>query len=302
MSMVDFVLTGSSGFLGKIIYNILSPEYSILTIGRSHTSSIVSDLSLEIPDLNKDMTVKCVIHAAGKAHSIPKNTQEAEEFFEVNLEASKNLVAALARLKNTPQQFVFISSVAVYGIESGELIDEDHALNGNTPYAKSKIEAERFLSDWCRQNNVKLTILRLPLVVGANPPGNLGAMINLIKRGFYVGIGNGDARRSMVLGEDVGRFLPSVANSGGIYNLTDGVHPTIAQFEEQLARKFNKPKVFRIPTYLIKIAARAGDFLGRKFPLNTNRYEKLTSSLTFSDQKARASGWNGRSVLENLPF
>ena len=33
--------------------------------------------------------------------------------------------------------------------------------------------------------SIVCTILRLPLIVGSNPPGNLGKMINGIKNGFY---------------------------------------------------------------------------------------------------------------------
>ena len=46
-----------------------------------------------------------------------------------------------------PKALVFISTVAVYGCESGELITEEHPLEGETPYAKSKILAEEYLTN-----------------------------------------------------------------------------------------------------------------------------------------------------------
>lgn len=46
-----------------------------------------------------------------------------------------------------------------------------------------------------KQHNVVCTILRLPLLVGTNPPGNLGAMIKGIARGYYFNIGGGKSKK-----------------------------------------------------------------------------------------------------------
>ena len=78
---------------------------------------------------------------------------------------------------------------------------------GGTPYADSKIQAEELLREWGKLNNVNMLILRLPLLVGENPPGNLGSMIRAIKKGYYFRIGDGSARRSMVLAEDIAEVV-----------------------------------------------------------------------------------------------
>lgn len=302
MLETDFLLTGGSGFLGTTILRTLSSDYSIVTLGRGNESSILGDISSNVVDLKIDMKIKCVIHAAGKAHVVPKTNADAIEFFRVNLNATRNLCNSLSTLNDIPKEFIFISTVAVYGLEAGIMITEDQSLLGTSPYAKSKIEAENFLTQWCSNHKVKLTILRLPLVVGADPPGNLGAMIKWMRRGLYLGVGRGNANRSMVLAEDVAEFLPQVAQVGGVYNLTDGVNPSLAEFENALANRLGKSAPLRLPESLLKLMARAGDHMGKNFPLNSDRFNKLTSTLTFSDQKARTkAGWNGRNVLNNLP-
>ena len=53
-----------------------------------------------------------VFHAAGKAHSIPKTEAEKQAFFDVNLQGTKNLYAALEKA-GIPTAFIFVSSVAV---------------------------------------------------------------------------------------------------------------------------------------------------------------------------------------------
>src|SRR5688572_29820082 len=191
MQEIDYLLTGASGFFGQIIKKTLLPDYSLYTLGRSPSSDCIVDLASETPELKNDFRVKCVIHAAGKAHVLPKNETEAEEFFQVNFPGTVHLAEALEKLNRLPQNFVFISTVAVYGLEEGTSISEDHPLTGDTPYARSKIQAEAFLIKWCEQKHVRLTILRLPLLVGPNPPGNLGAIIRFIRKGLYVGIGAG---------------------------------------------------------------------------------------------------------------
>ena len=202
------LITGSTGFLGKHIMKELKAKP--VTLGRSSQCDIVIDLSREIPSLPK---VDLVIHAAGKAHCVPKTESEKQSFFYVNVKGTENLLKGLEKAGN-PTQFVFISSVSVYGVISGNQIDEEHPLKAEDPYGKSKILAEELVQDWCAKNNIICTILRLPLVIGKNPLGNLGAMIHGIRKGFYFNIAGGSAKKSMVLADDISKILLVVAKVG----------------------------------------------------------------------------------------
>ncbi len=294
------LVTGATGFLGRIICQELSIDYSIETLSKSSGNTYRADLATDVPVFENNF--RTVIHAAAKAHVIPRIGKEADEFFQINVQGTVHLTKGLERHGKLPAQFVFISSVAVYGCDDGEMIKEDFPLLGETPYAKSKIQAESYLEDWSKNNNIKLTILRLPLLVGQNPPGNLGKMIGWMKNGLYVGIGSGSARKSMVLASDVARFIPVVAKLGGIYNLTDGYHPTIFELENALAENQKRNKLYRLPDAFLRAVAKAGDVVGDKFPVNSQKFLKLTSSLTFSDAKAREiAGWKPHSVIDNLP-
>lgn len=290
--MQTIILTGSTGFLGKIILRNFS-NYSILTVGRRNTD-IITDLSCQIPDLPK---VNMVIHAAGKAHSIPKTFAEKEEFFNVNVVGTQNLLKALEL--NLPQAFVFISSVAVYGLSMGELVNENTPLNAKDPYGLSKIQAENIIIDWCKKNNVVCTILRLPLLVGKNPPSNLGSMINGIKKGYYFNIAGGKAKKSMVLAADVADCIPHVAPIGGIFNLTDGYHPNFKQLSQHIAKHFNKKEPANISKWLALSLAKIGDFFGNKAPFNSLKLSKIIAPLTFDDSKARKTfGWKPHPILQ----
>ena len=161
--MENLLFTGGSGFLGYNIRPILDRHYNVSTCGISSTDTIKANLAKEIPQLDKHYDI--VLHACGKAHVIPKTEAEKKSFYDVNYQGTINLCTALEKA-GTPKSLIFISTVAVYGCEFGNLITEDHPLEGNTPYAESKKMAEEYLIQWCAKNNVILGILRPSLLAG----------------------------------------------------------------------------------------------------------------------------------------
>ncbi|NMC00458.1 MAG: NAD-dependent epimerase/dehydratase family protein [Thermoanaerobaculaceae bacterium] len=292
------LITGHSGFVGKILYNACKINHYTIGLDRiSFQSNILCDLSKDIPQF--PVLPDLVIHAAGKAHSIPRTIKDEDEFFKVNYQGTVNLLKGLSALPRLPGQFVFISTVAVYGLEEGEMIDENYPLNGTSAYARSKILAEEAVLQWGKQNNVPVAVLRLPLIAGPDAPGNLGSMIRAINKGYYFRFGSSSARRSMVLASDLARFIPSLHSAKGIYHLTDGVHPSYRELEEYIASHYGK-RIRTLPEGILKASAKAGD-LFPWLPVNSSRLKKLSYTLTFSDEKARRElGWNPRPVVGNI--
>lgn len=295
---MKLLFTGASGFLGINILELLRQRYLITTVGLTAIDNIQCNIAEEIPELSEKYDI--VLHAAGKAHSVPKTEAESKVFFDVNLLGTKHLCAAL---ENTglPKSFIFISTVAVYGIETGENITEDYPLNGTSPYALSKIQAEQFLKEWCGINNVTLTILRPSLIAGPNPPGNLGAMIKGISTGKYLSIGDGKARKSVLMVQDIANLIPLVADKGGVYNVCDSHHPSFRELEELICKQLNKSSVISVPFYIAKLLAILGDLLGKYAPINSDKLSKITKSLTFSNEKAKKElAWESIDVIKNF--
>lgn len=295
------LITGANGFLGQHFKkSFLGSEVGVISLGKSASNDIVCDLSTNIPNIP---SVDFVIHAAGKAHVVPKSEEERKAFFDVNLEGTKNLAGSLE--KNPPKTFIFISTIAVYGLDDGEGISEDAPLNAKEPYGLSKIQAEQFLTKWAEKHNVNLTILRLPLVAGPDAPGNLGAMIKGIKTGKYLRIGKGTAQKSMVWAEDIAHIIPDLENVSGVYNLTDGHDPSFKELEDAIADRLGK-KVRTLPKSFAYAIASIGSvinvvFRKRVFPLDKRAYSKITKSLTVDDSKARREfGWNPRRVVDMI--
>jgi nucleoside-diphosphate-sugar epimerase len=293
------LLTGSSGFLGQVILAHLGKN-NVKTLSR-YGSDYQIHLNSKIVIFKESF--KLVVHAAGKAHSVPKNEDEKHAFFDVNVTGTNNLLRGLETAPTLPKSFIFISSVAVYGLEKGNLINENAPLLATDPYGQSKIQAEKLIEDWCYKNNVICTILRLPIIAGKNPPGNLKTMINGIKGGYYFNIAGGEAKKSIVMADDVAKIIPVVADIGGIYNLTDQYHPTFFELSQLMAKQFGKRQPINIPNWVAILLAKVGDLAGAKAPINSTKLIKITSELTFDDSKAQHSiGWRPEVVLNKIIF
>lgn len=285
--MKTLLLTGASGFVGRHILPILQQNYEVTTCGRKAGQNLICNLAREVPVFNH--AFELVVHAAGEAHVVPKNDQEVQSFFDVNEQGTINLCRGLEQV-GVPKALIYLSSVAVYGLDEGEAVDETCALNGHTPYAQSKIKAEAFLQSWCQAHQVVLTILRPSLIVGPNAPGNLGRMIEGIHRGRYLNIAGGRARKSMLMVEDIAQIIPLVENQGGVFNLCDNSHPSFKALSELISHQLGKKPPLCLPYWL-----------ARCFLLNSHLFKKMTRSLTFSNQKAKtALGWCPTDVLTHF--
>lgn len=295
---MKLLFTGASGFLGKNIYPLLKDMYKVATVGLSSQDNYNVDMAREMLELRERYDI--VLHAAGKAHSMPKTELEKQVFFNVNLQGTKNLCAALEKV-GTPKTFIFISTVAVYGCDYGENITEEHPLNGITPYAMSKRLAEEYLQKWCYEHNVILGIIRPSLIAGPNPPGNLGAMISGIRNERYLSIAGVQARKSVLMVQDIAKLIPLLVEKGGTYNVCDSYQPTFRELELNICKQLNKSLPWSIPYWVAKSLALVGDCLGNKAPINSLKLKKITKSLTFSNEKAvRELGWEPTSVLNNF--
>ena len=295
---MKLLFTGASGFLGSNLKPLLKQKFEVKTLGLTDSDDYKVNIATTIPELDKSFDV--ILHAAGKAHVVPKTEEEKKLFFDINYHGTINLCKALEKYR-LPKAFIFISTVAVYGLETGENITEEYPLNGETPYALSKIQAEQFLTEWCSKNNVVLSIIRPSLIAGPNPPGNLGAMIKGIKTGAYLSIAGGKARKSVLMVQDIARLLPALIEKGGVYNVCDDSHPTYRELEVLIAQQLGKKLPQSIPYWLAKSMALAGDLLGEKAPINSLKLSKITESLTFSNEKAkRELHWQPLNVLNNF--
>lgn len=295
---LDFYITGFNGFLGNILGRVISKK----NFGAYDINKLCNEkLDIRKPfELGKPSGDFVIIHSAGKAHSIPKTKEEEKEFFDVNYTGTKNLCNALEPHIGSLKGFVFISTVSVYGQDTGSNINEDFPLKAESPYGVSKIQAEKYITEWGKENGIPVLILRLPLIAGPNPPGNLGKMIHGINTGKYFSIKNGIAKRSVVMAEDVADCIAGNIGRSGIYNLTDGYHPTFREIETVIAGQLNKKMPKNLPDAAAALLGYIGDVLSF-FPVNSSTIQKMSVDLSFDDKKAQEElNWRPNKIIDTF--
>jgi GlcNAc-P-P-Und epimerase len=171
----SILLTGHTGFLGSVIYKELKKSFHVLTVGRDASCDYNLDFSTWDGALELKHSIDAIVHVAGLAHNKAKSN---EELIAVNTTSVEHLLTLA--IKNKIESFIFISSTAVYGQTYGVNIPEKSSLKGKSTFAMSKREAEKVIEFF---NLGSKLILRLPLVLGPNPPGNLGRLLKSISSG-----------------------------------------------------------------------------------------------------------------------
>ena len=125
-------------------------------------------------------------------------------------------------------------------------------------------------------------------------------MVNGIKKGLYLNIAGGKVKKSILMAEDIARLIPLLEEKGGVYNVCDSYQPTFGEVSESVAKQLGKHKPISIPYWMAWCMAKVGDLLGDKAPINSYKLEKMTKSLTFSNEKAKQDlGWEPLDVLTN---
>lgn len=305
--MKSTLISGANGFLGKyLVDSHMRRNVTVCELHRKQPDGVdndfvVCDLANSVPVISPGSVAR-VIHTAGLAHDTKGDNYTPEDYFNTNVEGTKNLLKGLELASISVEHFVFISSVSVYGLETGEAISETSELAGLSPYALSKIEAEKLLIQWASKHDIPLLILRLPLVVGANPKGNMRKLQWLSSLGINVRLVPDRARRNLVHAGDVAEYLSTSFNGEGIYNLTDGHSYSFGEIYGFMNSAEESKFSLYVPILILQFAAKVGDFLKRfnlGFPLNSRSMTKITSTLTFDSNAAFENlDWKPENLFE----
>jgi nucleoside-diphosphate-sugar epimerase/phosphoglycolate phosphatase-like HAD superfamily hydrolase len=203
---------------------MLPREYSVITLGRTAVSGVPHvylDLARGKLDCGSIPNGAILVHAAAEVRRAASDGGHAARFHRVNVKGTARLIEAL-RPKRLAH-IVLLSTTDVYA-ESDERIREDSTLDPATPYAKSKLEAERLVE----RAGVPVSILRLGNIYG---PGEdaFQKLIPVAIRAALAGeaitiYGSGSARRDFVFVEDVARAVKIVIEKrlAGVFNIVSG--------------------------------------------------------------------------------
>lgn len=210
--MVETILIiGGSGFIGKALCEYLANEkINVIAAVRVPPARPVDDVNYVITgDYNNytDWTAllqECngVVFAAGLAHS-KDNHKMVGDILKLNSDLPFEIAKCAVCLNI--KKFIFLSSIKVNGelSEDGKPFGLDSKPAPFDVYAKSKLDAEEKLNTLVG-NKTEISIIRLPLVVGALAKGNVGLIQMLVRSRIPIPASNLNFNsRSIVLLQDV---------------------------------------------------------------------------------------------------
>ncbi|OQW76932.1 MAG: NAD-dependent dehydratase [Proteobacteria bacterium ST_bin11] len=305
--MSTALVTGASGFIGSQLCQLLKERgYSVRTCSRTAQGpdNIPFDfVKMAACPVEVCADVDIVFHLAGKAHALAKSHQDAAEYREINTDGTHKLLVA-AQLAGV-KKFVFFSSVKAVRQVNQQPMDETNKDPARDPYGSSKYDAEQLVlhGDFVPHP----VVLRLSMVYGDTEKGNLPRMIGAIRRGIFPPLAESGNRRSMVHVADVVAAALLAAekpeSSGQTYIVTDQQSYSTRQIYDAIRVALGKPPVaWSVPLPVVTGLAKLGDafgrLTGRRFPIDSDSLEKLTSSAWYSSAKIhRELGFQPRQTL-----
>ena len=158
-----------------------------------------------------------------------------------------------ASLKNNVGKLIHTSTSEVYGTALYTPIDENHPLSPQSPYAASKIAADKLAESFYKSYNLPIVILRPFNTFG--PRQSLRAIIPTIimqlLKNRKLTVGNLKPSRDFTFVKDVVRANLAALNSkncgGEVFNVSEGKSITInflAQRINELMQKKIKPEYY----------------------------------------------------------
>lgn len=149
------IILGHTGLLGAKIYEKFKKKKK-LVIGFSSKNCDfrnIRDFNFNIKSSFKNSSI---IYSAGKH----RKYGSTRKLYNENILIIKNLIELCK--KNKPNKIIFLSTVEVYKPNDRDLISEKTSTNPINLYAKGKLLQEKLLSEYCKNNQISLLILRLP--------------------------------------------------------------------------------------------------------------------------------------------
>ncbi|WP_430462880.1 NAD-dependent epimerase/dehydratase family protein [Thalassolituus sp. LLYu03] len=300
---MNILLSGASGFIGAELYSHFcgNEAFKVFRFFRTVPDALNSDstvFKIEHMDAHtvfplNEIKPEVVIHSAAVAHVRKKEGGE-ESFFSVNTEGTINFARQCA--SSGVKRFIFISSIGVNGQNSSARLDEDTPKAPYNAYTKSKSLAEDGLLDLAGSSDMDVVIIRLPLVYGANAPGNFGDLFKLASTTLPLPFGSINNHRSIIYVGNVVHFikccLQNPLASNQIFCLSDGVDLSLKDIISKIRINLGRPPLlFPFP----KNAFRLIGFIFRR----EDMIEKLVGDLVVNSSKARRLiGWDPKFTVD----
>lgn len=295
------LVTGASGFVGRHVVPALAREgWAVRRAVRRPVGIddevIIKSIGPET-DWHAALTgIDAVVHLAARVHH-PHEEHAVELYRKVNLAGTLHLARSAAAVG--VRQFIFISTALVHGRSNGGRppFSEDDVLTPRGLYGMSKAAAESGLRTLAHGSDMKISVIRPPLVYGVGAKGNFKLLARAVKAGLplpFAGIRN---QRAFLAAQNLSSFIlhrlayPSGTSNFEVFLVADKEQISTADFIDRLAKASGKSaRLFGVPPGLLS------SFLS--FIARQDAYESLVGSFQLNVSKAIGTGWQPQVTLD----
>lgn len=226
------LITGENSYLGESFKTYVKKTKRKFTVD---TVDMIGDSWKE-----KDFKgFDSIFHVAGIAHAdIGKmDDQTCRKYYEVNTHLA--IEAAKKAKESGVKQFVFMSSMIIYGEDSGygkeKIIDEYTVPKPTSVYGDSKWQADKEVRK-LSSSDFSVAVLRAPMIYGKGGKGNYSTLSKLAKKiPIFPMIDN---QRSMLYIDNLCEFLCllMMSGKGGIYFPQNQEYTNTSMMVKEIAR------------------------------------------------------------------
>jgi UDP-glucose 4-epimerase len=295
------LVTGASGFVGRHVVPALQRSgWSVRRAVRS-PEGLPDEIVIESigPETDWDAAlagVDAVVHLAARVHH--KHEEHAVRLYRnVNIAGTLHLArcAATAGVR----QFIFVSTVLVHGRSNDGRapFSEDDILTPRGLYGMSKAAAEAGLKTLAHDSDMRISVIRPPLVYGAGAKGNFALLSRAVNVGFPLPFAAIRNQRAFLAVQNLASFIlqrltePGSLSNFEIFLVADREQVSTPEFIERLAKAAGKrPLLFPMPPQLLGSVLSA---IGRQ-----DTHDSLIGSLELDISKALATGWQPEVSLD----
>jgi UDP-glucose 4-epimerase len=295
------LVTGASGFVGRHVAPTLAREgWSVRRAVRS-PDGMDDEVVIESIGPETDWTaalegVDAVVHLAARVHH--KHEEHAVQLYRnVNIAGTLHLARSAATAG--VHQFIFVSTVLVHGRsnEGRAPFSEDDILTPRGLYGMSKAAAEAGLRTLARDSEMKISVIRPPLVYGAGAKGNFALLTRAVNLGMPLPFGAIHNHRAFLAVQNLSSFIrrrlahPDPASNFEIFLVADKEQVSTPEFIDRLAKAAGKSsRLFGMPPDLLGTLL---SLMGRQ-----DTHDSLIGSLELNLSKAIATGWQPQVSLD----
>jgi len=293
------LVTGAGGFVGRHLVPVLAGEgwrvrRAVRTLSGSDGEVLIGSIGPTTDWQAALAGVEAVVHLAARVHH-PGEEDAGELYRAVNTEGTLQLArcAAAAGVR----RFVHGSTILVNGssTDGRAPFREDDIPAPRGVYGNSKAAAESGLRQLAETVDMRIAVIRPPLVYGAGALGNFRLLVRAIQRGIPLPFGAIRNRRAFLGVENLASFIANrvsgADNKFDIFLVADEMQISTPEFVRQIARAAGSTaRLVPVPVTALRVLLKMS---GR-----SESRDSLIGSMEIDVSKVAATGWQAPLGME----